>query len=101
MKKLMQMMRMFGRKGPKLKYQAFKDQVHVFTDLKTQRAIAVFPQNSMHVQEMPYLYKQQQITGTLVCEWCTTHGIPYQIFSKYWTKRIIAQIRRNNMRPES
>lgn len=95
------MMRIFRRKGPKLKYSAYKEQVHVFTDLKKQRAIAVFPQDSMHAQEMPYLYKQQQITGTLVCEWCKTHGIPFQIFSRYWSKQIIAQIRRNNMKPES
>ena len=97
----MQMMRMFRRKGPRLKHQAFEGKVHVFTDLKTQRAIAVFPQSNMHVQEMPYLYKQDKITASLVCEWCTTHGIPFQILSKYWSKRIIAQIRRNNMRPES
>lgn len=95
------MMRMFRRKGPKLKYNAYEGQVHVFTDLGKQRAIAVFPQDSMHAQEMPYLYKQQQITGTLVCEWCTTHNIPFQIINKYWSKRIIAQIRRNNMKPES
>lgn len=98
MKKLMLM---FRRKGPRLKYQAFEGKVHVFTDLKTQRAIAVFPQDSMRAQEMPYLYKQDKVTASLVCEWCTTHGIPYQIFSKYWSKQIIAQIRRNNMNAES
>lgn len=98
MKKLMQM---FRRKGPPLRYQAFEGKVHVFTDLKTQRAIAVFPQSNMHAQEMPYLYKQDKVTASLICEWCTTHNIPFQIINKYWSKQIIAQIRRNNMKPES
>lgn len=79
----MQMMRMFRRKGPKLKYNAYEGQVHVFTDLGKQRAMAVFPQDSMHTQEMPYLYQQDKITSSLIREWCTTHGIPYQTLSKY------------------
>ena len=94
-------MQIFRRKGPKLKYSAYKEQVHVFTDLGKQRAIAVFPQNSMHAQEMPYLYQQDKVTSSLVCEWCTTHNIPFQIINKYWSKQIIAQIRRNNMNAES
>lgn len=101
MKKLMRIMQIFKRKGPRLKYQAFEGKVHIFTDLGKQCAIAVFPQNNMHVQEMPYLYKQYKVTASLVCEWCTTHNIPFQIINKYWSKRIIAQIRRNNMKPES
>ncbi len=97
----MQMMRIFRRKGPRLRYQAFDGKVHIFTDLGKQRAIAVFPQNNMHVQEMPYLYKQDKVTASLVCEWCTTHGIPYQTLSKYWSKQITAQIQMKSMKPES
>lgn len=98
MKKLMLM---FRRKGPRLKHQAFEGKIHVFTDLKKQRAIAVFPQNNMHVQEMPYLYRQDKVTSSLVSEWCTTHDIPYQTLNKYWSKQIIAQIQMKNMTPES
>ena len=101
MKKLMCLMRMFRRKGPKLKYSAYEGQVHVFTDLGRQRAIAVFPQDPMHAQEMPYLYRQDKVTSSLVSEWCTTHGIPFQILSRYWSKQIIAQIKMKNMKPES
>ena len=94
-------MQIFRRKGPRLKHQAFEGKGHIFTDLGKQRAIAVFPQDSMHAQEMPYLYKQHQITGKLVCEWCTTHNIPFQIINKYWSKQIIAQIKTKNMKAES
>lgn len=85
--------------GPILKYNAYNDQVHMFTDLKNQRVIAVFPQSEQHVSEMPYLYKKERITPDLVTEWCDSHGIPYQIIGRHWSRMINERIKQRGMKP--
>lgn len=100
MKKLTYLIQRLQRKGPNLKYEAYDGKLHIFTDLNVHRVIAVFPQNSMHVQEMPFLYKQDNITASHVCEWCTTHNIPFQTLNRYWSKKIIEHIKQRNMQPQ-